>query len=115
METRRKHKEITCFQIKKKFHSMSLIWWSPWLLHVLIFLITSQSKKLKALFTYQTVANDAWSDKDDSNGAVTTHAKAGLFEDGGGFWKLGHKFLKPLRDKVAWKHYSSKNNYFFQM
>ena len=90
---------------------MRLIWWSPWLLHVLIFLIASQSKKLKCLFTYQAAVNHAWFDKDDYKDVIATHAKAGLFEDRGGFWKLDHKLLKPFGDKVASKHCRTKNNY----
>ena len=94
---------------------MRLIWWSPWLLHVLIYLIASQSKKLKCLFTYQDAVNSAWFEKDDHNDVIATQAKVGLFEDRGGFWKLGPKFLKPFGHKVACKHYRTKNNYLFQM
>ena len=47
---------------------------------VWIFLIASQNKKLKCLFTYQAVVNNAWFDKYDYNGAIPTHAKAILFE-----------------------------------
>ena len=43
---------------------------------------------MKCLFTYQAAVNDAWFDKDNYNGAIPTHAKAGLFEDREGFWKL---------------------------
>ena len=78
-----------------------------------MFYIASQSKTLTDLFTYQAVVNDAW--LDDYNGAIPTHTKAGPFEDRGGFSKLGHKFLNPLRDKVTCKHYRAKNNYLFQM
>ena len=82
---------------------MRLISWSPYLLDDLTFLIAFQSKKL-GLFTHQPVVNDAWFDKDDHNG------KGRTFEDGGGFWKLGHKFFKPSRDKVKHKHCEVKNN-----
>ena len=50
-----------------------------------MFLIASQSKKLKCLFTYEAAVNNAWFDKDDYNGAIPTHAKAGLFEVRGVF------------------------------
>ena len=91
---------------------MRLIWWYPWLLYVLIFLIASQSKKLKCLFTNQDAVNNAWFEKDDHNDVIATHAKVGLFEDRAGFWKLGPKFLKPFGDKVACKRYRTKNNSF---
>ena len=70
---------------------------------------------MKRFFTYEAAVTDAWFDKGDYNDAIPTHAKGGLFEDGGRFWKLWHKFLKALRDKVVCKHYSAKNNYLFQM
>ena len=60
---------------------MRLIWSSPQLLHVLIFSTASQAKKLKCLFTYQAVVNEAWFGKDDHNGAIPTHSKAELSED----------------------------------
>ena len=67
----------------------------------LIFLIASQRKKLKCLLTYQAAVSNACFDRNDNNGVIPTLAKAGLFEDRGGFWKLGHKFLKPLGDKAV--------------
>ena len=70
---------------------------------------------MKRFFTYQAAVNDAWFDKSDYIGAIPTHAKGGLFENRGCFWKLGQKFLKPLRDKVACKHCMAKNNCLFQM
>ena len=85
------------------------------MLLVLIFLIASQSKKLKGLFTYQAAVKDAWFDKGDYNGDIPTNAKAGLFKDRGGFSKLVHKFLKPLKDKVACNITGSKITYLFQM
>ena len=48
-------------------------------------LIASQSKKLKCLFTYQAAVNELWSGKGNYNGAIPTHAKAGIVEDRGGF------------------------------
>ena len=41
---------------------------------------------------------------------TTITAKVGLFENRGGFLKLGHKFFKSSGDKVKCKHYKVKNN-----
>ena len=60
---------------------MRLVWSSPWLLHVLILLTASQSKKLKYLFTYQAAVSKAWFGKDDHSVAIPTSSKAGHFED----------------------------------
>ena len=60
-------------------------------------LIASQRKKFKCLFTYQAAVNELWFGKGNYNGAIPAHAKAGIGEERGGFWTLGHKFLKTLR------------------
>ena len=78
-----------------------------------MFIIDSQSKNLKGVFTYQAAVNNASFDKENCKGVITT--SAGFFEGREGFCKLRYKLLTVLRDRVAYKHYSIKNNYLFQM